>query len=85
MGDGDRIGRYLRVWKLGNNGYEQPRALCKHNCSFKMQTSHVHPRITPDGKSILYTSDESGYNQLYLVKIPENVDDLPLLSTLSEY
>lgn len=85
VGDGDRIGRYLRVWKLGNNGYEQPRALCKHNCSFKMQTSHVHPRITPDGKSILYTSDESGYNQLYLVKIPENVDDLPLLSTLSEY
>ena len=85
VGDGDRVGRYLRLWKLGSDGYEAPRALCLHQCTFKMQTSHVHPRITPDGKAILYTSDMSGYNQLYLVKIPDNIDDLPLLSELSEY
>ena len=85
VGDGDRIGRFIRLWKLEKDGYGAPRALCLHNCSFKMQTSHVHPRLTPDGKAVLYTSDESGYNQVYLVRIPDNVYDLPLLSELSEY
>ena len=80
VGDGDRRGKYLRLWKLEENGYSEPRALCMHNCTFKMQTSHVHPRITPDGKAVLYTSDETGYNQVYLVKIPEDITVLPLLS-----
>ncbi len=84
VGDGDRRGKYLRLWELGEDGYKQPRALCLHSSSFKNQLSHVHPRITPDGKAVLYTSDSSGYNQLYLVKIPEDISSLPLLSTLSD-
>ena len=79
VGDGDRRGKYLRLWQLTDNGYSEPRALCMHNCTFKMQASHVHPRITPDGKAVLYTSDESGYNQLYIVKIPDDITTLPLL------
>ena len=82
VGDGDRRGKYLRLWQLTEDGYSEPRALCAHNCSFKMQASHVHPRITPDGKSVLYTSDESGYNQLYLVRIPDDITSLPLLKDL---
>lgn len=85
VGDGDRRGKYLRLWKLGESGYEEPRALCLHKCSCKRQECHVHPRITPDGKGVLYTSDESGYNQIYIVKIPDNIDSLPLLKTLSDY
>ena len=85
VGDGDRVGRYLRLWQLSDGGYSEPRALALHNCTFKKQESHVHPRITPDGKFVLYTSDESGYNQVYLVRIPDDLNDLPLLSTLSEY
>ena len=84
VGDGDRRGMYLRLWRLGENGYEQPRALCKHRSSFKQQECHVHPRITPDGKHVLYTSDESGYNQLYLVRIPDDIDSLPPLSDVWE-
>lgn len=42
-------------------------------------------RITPDGKAVLYTSDVSGYNQLYLVELPEDLNVLPLLSTVSQY
>ena len=84
VGDGDRRGKYLRLWKLGECGYEQPRALCLHRSSFKNQLTHVHPRITPDGKGVLYTSDESGYNQIYLVEIPDDVSALPLLKTLSD-
>ena len=45
----------------------------------------MHPAITPDGKSVLYTSDESGYEQVYLVRIPDNIETLPMLDTLSKY
>ena len=82
VGDGDRRGKYLRLWELTDDGYSEPRALCMHNCTFKMQACHVHPRITPDGKAVLYTSDESGYNQLYIVKIPEDIKSLPLLKDI---
>lgn len=82
VGDGGRDGRYIRVWQLGENGYEPPRALCLHNCSFRRQRAHVHPRLTPDGKSVLYTSDETGYEQLYLVRLPEDIAELPPLDTL---
>lgn len=84
VGDGDRRGKYLRLWELGEDGYKEPRALCLHRSSFKNQLTHVHPRITPDGKGVLYTSDESGYNQLYLVEIPEDISTLPLLKTVSD-
>ena len=85
IGDGNASGKYIRLWQLGDEGYEQPRALCLHNSTFKTQETHVHPRLTPDGKKVLYTSDESGHNQVYLVTLPENLGDLPLLSTLSKY
>lgn len=85
VGDGDRRGKYLRLWKLTEQGYAEPRALCLHKCSCKRQECHVHPRITPDGKGVLYTSDESGYNQIYIVKIPDDINSLPLLKTLSDY
>lgn len=85
VGDGSQEGQFIRIWTLDENGYSQPRALCRHASSFKNQCTHVHPRITPDGKAVLYTSDVSGYNQLYLVELPEDLNALPLLSTLSQY
>jgi hypothetical protein len=39
--------------------------------------------MTPDGKSVLYTSDETGYEQLYLVKLPEDLSVLPTLESLA--
>ncbi len=84
VGDGTAAGKYIRLWRLTEEGYEQPRALCAHNCSFKRQRAHVHPAMTPDGKSVLYTSDETGYEQVYLVRLPENITDLPMLDTLSD-
>lgn len=83
VGDGNREGKYLRLWRLLENGYEAPRALCGHNSSCRRQRAHVHPRMTPDGKSVLYTSDETGYEQLYLVKIPEDLTTLPPLEKLA--
>ncbi|MBO5218302.1 MAG: PD40 domain-containing protein [Clostridia bacterium] len=85
VGDGERSGRYLRLWRLMEDGYEAPRALCLHDCTFKRQRAHVHPAITPDGRAVLYTSDESGYEQVYLVRIPDDLTSLPMLDTLSKY
>ena len=82
VGDGSGAGRFLRLWELKENGYAAPRALCAHNCTFRRQRAHVHPRMTPDGKAVLYTSDESGYEQLYLVKLPEDLSVLPTLESL---
>ena len=86
VGDGSREGRYVRLWRLLPGGtYEPPRALCLHDCSFKTQSSHVHPRLTPDGRAVLYTSDATGYNQVYLVRLPEDLTSLPMLDTVSKY
>lgn len=84
IGDGTRDGKYLRLWRLIDGEYEQPRALCAHNSSCKRQRAHVHPAMTPDGKSVLYTSDETGYEQLYLVRLPDDLTVLPMLDTLSD-
>ncbi len=45
------------------------------------QHAHCHPRFTLDGKSVLYTSDLTGYSNMYLVDIGD-FDDLPDLSGL---
>lgn len=83
VGDGSAQGKFLRLWRLTEDGYEAPRALCAHNCSFRRQRAHVHPRITPDGRAVLYTSDETGYEQVYLVKLPEDLTCLPMLESLA--
>jgi len=41
-----------------------------------LQQVHVHPRFTPDGRGVLFTSDRSGYGNVYLVEVPE-FDRLP--------
>ena len=50
-----------------------------HRSTFNDQHAHAHPRFSPDGKHILYTSDLTGYSNLYLVEIGD-FDDLPDLT-----
>ena len=84
IGDGSRDSAYLRVWTIGENGYDQPKVLCHHGSTFKNQDAHPHPRLTPDGKKVLYTSDISGNNQIYLAELPENISNLPYLSDIKK-
>ena len=78
VGDGDRSGRYIRVWKYDGENYSEPRVLCRHDSSWKTQSSHVHPRVFPDGKHVLFTSDRDGYEQVYISELPEFESLLPL-------
>lgn len=45
------------------------RVLCEHRSTFN--ASHPHPQLTPDGGSIIFASDVSGYSQLYRVRVPD--------------
>ncbi|MDB5084257.1 MAG: Oligogalacturonide lyase [Bacilli bacterium] len=73
---GDRSTATIRLWKRTEDGFIGPRKLCEHRGSFHVQKTHVHPRFSPDNKKILFTSDMSGYGNLYLVDVPE-FDSLP--------
>lgn len=78
-GQGDTRRRVIRLWRWNGSSFDGPKVLCEHRGSFQVQKLHVHPRFTPDGSKVLYTSDASGYGNIYEVEVG-NFDDLPDLT-----
>jgi|DewCreStandDraft_5_1066085.scaffolds.fasta_scaffold00088_63 oligogalacturonide lyase len=70
VGDGNARHPYILLWRYRDGRFEGPRKLCRHRGSFHVQQLHVHPRFTPDGRSVLFTADPNGYGNLYLVEVP---------------
>lgn len=68
----------VMLWRYRDGQFEGPRVLCEHRSSMHVQKSHVHPRFTPDGEAVLFTSDASGYANLYLADLPAFDDLKPL-------
>ncbi|WP_274651364.1 oligogalacturonate lyase family protein [Paenibacillus humicola] len=64
-------------WKRMNGAFVGPKILCEHRCSFHVQKVHAHPRFSPDGKRLVYTSDRNGYGNLYMIELPEDPGALP--------
>jgi oligogalacturonide lyase len=75
---GDQFQDTLQVWRNNGTGFEGPRLLCKHRGSFHSQILHVHPRVSPNGKQVLFTSDMSGYGNIYMVDVPD-FEELPVM------
>jgi oligogalacturonide lyase len=75
-GDGDAQNPYILLWRMKDGRFEGPKALVWHRGSFHTQRSHVHPCFSSNGKQIVYTADPQGYNQVFIVDIPE-WDSLP--------
>ena len=75
VGDG---GKEVRLWKWNGNGFDGPRALCQHRSSMHIQQTHVHPRFSPDGSYVIFTSDVSGYGNVYKVDVP-GFEALPVI------
>ncbi|WP_042462371.1 oligogalacturonate lyase family protein [Neobacillus dielmonensis] len=75
---GERYQDCIFLWKKNDQGMEGPRILCKHRGSFHVQQIHVHPRFSPDGTQILFTSDMNGYGNVYLAEVPD-FESLPKL------
>ncbi len=81
VGDGtpafrDNAQPYIQLFKWDGEKYVGPRVLAFHRSTFNDQHAHCHPRITPDSRHVLYTSDLTAYSNMYLVQIGD-FDDLP--------
>lgn len=75
VGDG---GGVIRLWALQADGsYARPRVLCRHDSAMRIQQTHPHPVLSPDGRSVVFSSDRSGYGNVYRVAIPDDLAVLP--------
>jgi len=84
VGDGGRVGSsnakpFIQLFKWDGEQYIGPKILSYHRSTFNDQHAHCHPRFTPDGKAILYSSDLTSYANMYLVEIGD-FDTLPDLT-----
>ena len=66
VGDG---GGMIRLWQWDGERYQGPRLLCRHDSSMNIQQTHPHPRISPDGTYVVFSSDRSGYGNVYRVPL----------------
>lgn len=74
VGDGSDV---IRMWQRDGQGYSQPRILCRHDSAMRIQQTHPHPRISPDRCHVVFTSDRTGYGNVYMAPIVE-FESLPL-------
>jgi oligogalacturonide lyase len=74
VGDG---GGVIRLWKWDGKQYLPPRILCRHDSAMRIQQTHPHPRFSPDGSHVVFSSDRSGYGNVYMVRVPA-FESLPL-------
>ncbi|MGZ8400068.1 MAG: oligogalacturonate lyase family protein [Methyloceanibacter sp.] len=72
------VGPTVDLWRWNWRDYGAGRVLCSHDSSFKTQQQHVHPRFNSAGTQVVFTSDVSGYGNVYLVDVPD-FDSMPLL------
>jgi len=72
---------FIQLFSWDGQRYENPRVLAYHRSTFNDQHAHCHPRFTPDGKYVMYSSDLNRYANIYLVEVGD-VASLPLLSEL---
>lgn len=70
VGDSTPHGNVL-LWQFRDGAFSESRVLCRHRCSFHIQQLHVHPRFSPDGTYVLFTSDTLGYGNVYKVDVPK--------------
>lgn len=70
---------YIQLFKWDGERYVGPRILAYHRSTFNNQHAHCHPRFTPDGKAVLYTSDLTAYSNMYIVEVGD-FEDLPELT-----
>lgn len=61
--------RDLVMFTRGENKMEKVEILFHHGSSWDGQGSHPHPRFSPNGKYILFSTDKSGIPQVYTVKV----------------
>jgi oligogalacturonide lyase len=72
---------FIQLFRRDRDVYAGPKLLAVHRSTFNDQHAHPHPRFTPDGKAVLYSSDLTGYANLYVVEVGD-FDSLPDVAEL---
>jgi oligogalacturonide lyase len=62
----------LALITIGKNKIKESQILFRHGSTLIGQDSHPHPRFSPDGKYVLFSTDKSGTAQVYMVKVNLN-------------
>jgi oligogalacturonide lyase len=62
----------LALITIGKNKIKESQILFRHSSTLIGQDSHPHPRFSPDGKYVLFSTDKSGVAQVYTVKVNLN-------------
>ena len=80
VGDGNEKLPYILAWRLQPDGLHGPWKVCRHSGGWSTQRRHVHPRIAPDGRTVLFTSDVDGDPKVFSVELPDHIEDLPAVN-----
>lgn len=67
---------FIQLFRWDGTDYVGPKVVAAHHDTFNGQLVHCHPRFTPDGRHVLYTSDATGYANMYLAEL-KPFDELP--------
>ena len=60
---------YILLYPREGDGHGAARILAYQGSTFHVNAAHCHPHITPDSEHVMYTSDTTGYANIYLVEI----------------
>jgi oligogalacturonide lyase len=59
----------LVLFSRGKTKMKETSILFRHGSSMEGQDSHPHPRFSPNGKYVLFSTDKTGQAQVYTVRI----------------
>lgn len=71
-------GDWLLLTERRGSGWSDTRILCAHDTSRHHHHSHAHPRFSPDGRWVVFTSDVMGYSDVWMAEAPAELWGLPL-------
>lgn len=66
--------RLLVLFRINEKEIEETKILFKHDSSWDGQGSHPHPRFSPNGTYILFSTDRTKIPQVYTVKVNLNTN-----------
>ncbi len=61
--------RLLMLFERGEGAELKSTVLFRHASSWEGQSSHPHPRFSPNGRYVLFSTDRTGRAQVYTVRI----------------